>query len=77
MVGGENLTLYVYTQVENSGIIDFERTQTLKIKASVNEINCTYIKSLDIDIEAEEYLVCVTNSRQLYQVKMRNESRHP
>ena len=60
---------------DNSGVISFERTQTLNIKPSHSELKDVKIKCLQIDIETEEKIVCCTYSRQLYLVNMKAEAK--
>ena len=73
VVGGDNLTMYVYYTHENNGVMTFERAQTLSIKPA-SELERVSIKNLVIDVENEDSVICITTTRQIYEVKIRNEA---
>jgi WD40 repeat protein len=77
VIGGDNLTIYIFTQTEVAGVITFEKTKTLTIKAPNIELKEVKIKNLCIDTELEDKIICVTNNRQMYRVKMKNEAKNP
>ena len=66
VVGGDNLTMYVYFCHEQNGVMTFERAQTLHIKPA-SELERVSIKNLAIDIESEDSVICISTTRQIYE----------
>ena len=65
--------MYVYYTHENNGVMTFERAQTLSIKPA-SELERVSIKNLVVDVENEDAVICITTTRQIYEVKIRNEA---